>query len=43
MEAIYRGYRYRVNVEAIYRGYRYRVNVRGHWLVEVIEIICTCR
>ena len=41
MEAIYRGYRYRVIVEAIYRGYRYRVNGRGHRLVEVNEVICT--
>ena len=29
MEAIYRGYRYRVNVEAIYRVLRYRVNVEA--------------
>ena len=33
----------KITREAIYRGYWYRVNVRGHQLVEVIEVICTCR
>jgi hypothetical protein len=51
VEALYRGYQYRVNVEAIYRGYRYRVNVealymRYQYRVNVqghrlVEAICT--
>ena len=37
-KAIYRRYRYRVNVEAIYRGYRYRVNVEAIYRVYLYRV-----
>jgi hypothetical protein len=40
VEAIYRGYRYRVNVEAIYREYRYRVNVEAILLLLLVQSQC---